>query len=132
MMGAVHAILGAAVGSLSARRGVAFLGGVGTHLVGDLAPHKDYGARTEVPLLAAALWWVGARCGWNSPAFWGALGGAAPDLENALERLGLCDGVGRVFPTHRWWHGRKRDEVISQGALSALCWALLRRVEPGR
>jgi hypothetical protein len=127
MMGGVHAILGAAVGSLSARRDVAFLAGVGTHVVGDVLPHKDYGGAVEVPLLAAVLWWVGARRGWASPAFWGALGGAAPDIENALERLGLRDGGQRVFPTHRSWHGAKRREVVSQGALGLLCWALLRR-----
>jgi hypothetical protein len=126
MMSGIHAILGAAVGSLSRRRGVAFLAGVGTHVVGDLLPHKDFGAAVEVPLLAAALWWVGARRGWASPAFWGAVGGAAPDIENALEYLGLRDGQ-RVFPTHRSWHGAKRREVASQGALGLLCWALLRR-----
>ena len=58
---------------------------------------------------------------------WGALGGAAPDIENALDRFGLCDGAGPVFPTHRGWHGAARDEAVSQAALGVLCWALLRR-----
>jgi len=127
MMGAVHAILGAAVGSLSSRRSVAFLAGVGTHLIGDLLPHRDYGAATELPLVAAALSLVAAEGGLSSPAFWGAVGGAAPDLENLAQRLGLTDGAGSVFPTHRWWHGARRDEVLSQAALCLLCWAALRR-----
>jgi hypothetical protein len=130
MMSAVHAILGAAAGSLSSRRSLALLAGVGTHLVGDLLPHRDYGAATELPLVAAALWWVGARRGWNSPAFWGAVGGAVPDIENAIERLGLYDGAGPAFPTHSRWHGKRSEEIASQGALALLCWALLRRAEP--
>jgi hypothetical protein len=125
MMNAVHAILGAAVGSLSARKDVAFLAGVGTHLVGDLLPHKDYGPATELPLVAAALWWVGARRGWNSSTFWGAVGGAAPDIENALDRLGLGNSTGAAFPTHGSWHGRKTEEVVSQGLVSLLCLALV-------
>jgi hypothetical protein len=110
------------------------LAGVGTHLVGDLLPHKDYGAAVELPLVAAALWWVGAGCGVDSPAFWGALGGAAPDIENALDLLRGGSGDGLMFPTHRRWHGGKRNEVLSQGLLGVVCWALLRcgAVEPNR
>ena len=130
MMSGTHAILGAAVGSLCARKAVAFLAGVGTHVVGDLLPHRDHGPAAEVPLVAAALWWVGAKRGWNSPAFWGAVGGAAPDIENALDRLGLRNSSGLGFPTHRSWHGARSNEVISQAQLGMVCLAVLRQREP--
>ena len=113
---AAHAILGAAIGTLARRRWYAFLAGIGTHLVADLVPHRDFDIVTEAALATAALTAIGVTIGFDSPAFAGALGGAAPDLENGLASLGV---VRRAhFPSHTGVHGKPRREVTSQILLS--------------
>jgi hypothetical protein len=123
MICAAHAILGAAVGSFARTRTRAFLAGVGTHLLGDLLPHRDFTPPMETALVGAALALVGAAAGVDSTAFAGAIGGAAPDFENGLAALALTDR--RVFPTHHEIHGRRTAEVWSQVALSAAALAIV-------
>lgn len=123
---ATHAIIGATLGRLAGHRGAAFVAGVASHVVADLLPHRDYDVPREAALLAAALAVVAARHGVGSPAWYGALGAVAPDLENALSIVTGLEPRLR-FPTHDGWHGAVRRETWSQ---SALALALL-AVTPG-
>jgi hypothetical protein len=123
MICAVHAILGAALGSFARTRSHAFVVGVGTHLLADLAPHRDFSPLTETVLVGAAVTAIAATAGADSPAFAGALGGVAPDLENGLCAAGLTQC--RVFPTHQQVHGRRTSEVWSQALISAAALAVV-------
>jgi len=123
MICAAHAILGAALGSFARTRSQAFIAGVGTHLLADLVPHRDFSPPAEAAMVAAALAVVAAAAGTDSTVFAGALGGVAPDLENGLSAVGLTDR--RVFPTHQEIHGRRTAEVWSQVAISAAALAVV-------
>lgn len=113
---AAHATLAAAIGTLARRRRHAFLAGIGTHLVADLVPHRDFDILTEAALATAALTAIGFATGVGSAAFAGACGGVAPDLESGLAFLGVVKRAH--FPTHTGLHGRPRREVASQILLS--------------
>lgn len=127
MTGSVHAAIGAAVGSLTRNRVLAFALGLGTHLVGDMVPHHDMGA-TETPLVFATLARVAQQHGWDSPQFWGALGGVCPDFEHIPaewrkdpRRFGSMRE--KLFPTHNGlakhanWPYRKSWGVLMQVVL---------------
>jgi hypothetical protein len=125
MICATHALIGAALGRLLKRPAAAFAAGVGSHVVADLMPHRDFTAAVEVPLVAAALTAIALTQGAGSAEFWGAIGAALPDLENVQCTLPGDDGR-RCFPTHRnGVHGRPREEVISQIAVAAVCLCVL-------
>ena len=120
---AAHAILAGAVGAIARSRSRAFLAGVGTHLLADLVPHRDFGPAVELVMVAAALAAVGRVAGFDSPAFAGSVGGAAPDLENGLDALGMAQCP--CFPTHRHLHGRRVREVWSQIAVSCAAFGVI-------
>lgn len=116
-------MLAGAVGTFTRSRGRAFLAGIGTHLLADLVPHRDFGLTAEVVMAAAALAAVGVVAGFDSPALAGAIGGVAPDIENGLGAAGM---VGRpCFPTHRGPHGRQVREVSSQIAVSCVALGII-------
>ncbi len=126
MIAAVHACVGAAVGRVFERKCAAFAAGVASHLITDALPHRDLDAKLEVPLLATALVGIAKWRGVDSPEFWGAMGGAAPDVEHGLLLAGLIEQEQEVFPTHvegGKFHGRKSGERWSQAI--AACAALL-------
>lgn len=126
MIAAVHAAVGAAVGKGTGSRPEAFVGGVATHLLADLLPHKDFPLKVEAPLLAAALVFLAWRCGVSSPEFVGAAGAVAPDAENAARLVGLIPIEALRFPTHIGngrYHGRKVASALPQAILAALCFA---------
>jgi len=125
MICAVHALVGAAVGKASRHTGGAFVAGVITHAIGDLLPHKDFDPKTEAPLLAATMAAIAWRHGFKSPEFWGAVGGFAPDFENAAQVVKLIRPDQMVFPTHQGdhVHGRKTESALPQGILALACAA---------
>ncbi len=128
MICAVHAVVGATVGTLSGSRAGAFAAGLSTHLLGDLLPHKDFDPKVEAPLLAATLGLLAWRCGVTSPAFAGAVGGVLPDVENAAGIVGLISKTTMRFPTHvenGKHHGPRAASAWPQGALAAACLALM-------
>lgn len=134
MLGTVHACVGAAIGSIVKSRGGAFVGGVLSHLVLDMVPHRDVAPALDVPVMAAVLAGVAGLRGVDSPEFWGAVGGVAPDAEHALLMAGLIDKDHEIFPTHvrdGAFHGRESDERWSQllvAAVSVLTLALSARM----
>jgi hypothetical protein len=114
--------VGAALGSLCKRRGIAFVAGVLSHLVTDVLPHKDYKPAVEVPMLAATLVAIAKWRGVDSPEFWGAVGGVAPDVEHGLLVAGVIGKEHELFPTHvddGKWHGPDSNERWSQLLLAA-------------
>lgn len=127
MMAWVHAAVGAALGARAENQAQAVAGGIASHLICDLLPHKDYEMPVELPLLAATLGFLAVRHGWRSREFAGAVGAILPDIENGLERLGALDGT--LFPTHTkqpWFigHGPKVSSPIPQVILAAVCLLL--------
>lgn len=130
MIGAVHASIGAALGSFFKKKSSAFVAGVVSHAVADAIPHRDFSPKVEVPLMAATMLLIGKLKGFDSPEFFGALGAIAPDSEHgiALARGGKYDE--EFFPTHMKgakFHGGYSSERLSQlviVAASAFCLAL--------
>lgn len=126
MGGAVHALIGAAIGSIVKNKTGAFAAGLASHAVADAMPHKDCSAATEVALMATAIAAIAKWRGIDSPEFWGALGAIAPDTEHALLLAGLITNEQEIFPTHidnGKYHGADCGERISQIliALTAAC-----------
>jgi hypothetical protein len=126
MMAWVHASIGAALGSRIANNRGAFSAGVASHMIADLIPHRDYPLKQELPLLFAALGFIGMRYGPTSPAMVGALGGIAPDIENGFASLGVLPKSMTIFPTHtpRPWfigHGKRIESPLQQVILAGLC-----------
>jgi len=124
VIGAVHAAIGAFVGSLCKKRTSAFAAGAVSHAVADAVPHEDFSARLEVPLLLAALTGLAAWKGADSPEFAGALGAVLPDTEHGLVLTGLITVDQEVFPTHIQngkYHGRHTNERISQAFIAGAC-----------
>ena len=124
----VHATVGAAIGGRAPNRVVAFAAGVVSHLVCDLAPHRDYDLPIEIPLLGIALAAIAHRRGIDSLEMIGALGAISPDIENGLQRIGVVDST--LFPTHteRSWsvgHGRAIKSPLNQILLAAVCVAVM-------
>ena len=107
------------------RRWAAFGGGLASHFAADVVPHRDLDTATEAVLVALTLWGIARWQGWGSPSFWGALGGALPDLENALHGRGEAAAARKLFPTHRGLHGPECPYLAPQLLVAAACVAVL-------
>lgn len=122
MTGAVHAAIGAALGSLIGKPRVAFAAGVISHIIADALPHLDLTVKQEVTLTGAEIGYIASRYGLGSPEFWGALGAICPDFEHGLSKLGIIPESMEMFPTHvdaGKYHGRETNERVSQLLLFA-------------
>ena len=96
-----HTCLNAAIGSMFKKPAAAAITGVVTHAALDLLPHKDISAhKAEGATVLLLLGIVGSSCGWSSPAFWCAMGGVLPDVEQVLPWTDPRKGRRRYFPTH--------------------------------
>jgi hypothetical protein len=132
MMVSVHAAVGAALGSILGRR-AALLGGVVSHVICDLLPHRDYDIEVEAPLAAVVFAYLAKRYGVDSPQFIGAVGAVLPDFENGLRVLGIIHHDSMVFPTHNekrpWFlgHGERLESPLSQAVLAAVALAIADR-----
>jgi len=101
MMLVPHACLNAAVGRLLKKPATAFAVGVAGHVLLDLVPHKDVSAhKAEGLAVLIMLGLIASSCGWSSPAFWCAMGGVLPDVEQVLPWTDPKRGYRRWFPTH--------------------------------
>jgi hypothetical protein len=125
MIAAVHALTGAALGRFCRAPGRAFALGFVSHLPLDLSPHRDLEIAEEGLLLGAALGLVAAARGFTSPEFAGALGAAAPDVENVVARALDIPDEKLLLPTHSRFHGRKVRGLRGQLALALCCLAVL-------
>jgi hypothetical protein len=117
LTGAVHACVGAGIGSFFKSRTAAVAAGGLSHFAMDALPHKDFPHSVEAPLLLAAMGGIAAWKGLDSPEFWGTLGAIMPDFEHALRVAGIIGTEHEVFPTHIGdgkWHGTENEERLSQ------------------
>lgn len=128
MTGAIHAAIGACIGSLCRNKGAAFLAGILSHATADALPHKDFKPEVEVPLMAGALAAIAAWRGIDSPEFCGAIGAIAPDAEHGLMLVGVIKPEQEIFPTHidnGRYHGTSSDERWSQLLIAGVCLAVV-------
>lgn len=122
-----HTGINAAAGRLFRKPLTAFAAGIASHALLDMAPHKDISAhKAEGAMVCLMLTLVGSSCGWSSPAFWCAMGGVLPDVEQVLPWTDPERGRRRYFPTHnRHCHslaipgtGNYRASLLLQSAVS--------------
>lgn len=140
MMLVPHTGINAAAGRLFRRPAAAFAAGVISHALLDLVPHKDISAhKAEGALVFIMLGLVGSSCGWRSPAFWCAMGGVLPDVEQVLPWTDPAKGRRRYFPTHcRRFHsltipgaGEYRTSLLLQSVVSlAALFVAINRCRP--
>ena len=96
-----HLAVGAALGTLTGNRGLAFVFGLASHIPLDVLPHYEFEKMwVEVAVVVAALAAMVAAGLASTGILWGALGGILPDLENLLWRLGILPDDRKVFPGH--------------------------------
>lgn len=133
MMLVPHTGINAALGRFFKKPLTAFAAGVLGHALLDLVPHKDISAhKAEGAMVFLMLGLVGSSCGWSSPAFWCAMGGVLPDVEQVLPWTDPQRGRRRYFPTHsRTMHSlaipgapEYRTSLLLQSTVSAAALAL--------
>ena len=119
-----HTAVGGVAGSLGLGSSLSFLLGTASHLPLDLIPHWDLkkiwiDAIITIAALAGLLVLYGP-----SPVFWGAVGGALPDLEH------LFPLSRKYFPGHGKRHGRSlgRGNAVLQTVLSVVCFLVVVRL----
>jgi len=125
MIVAVHALVGAALSRLCRTRPQAFALGFVSHCPCDMTPHRDLEIPQEALLLSATLALLAAVRGPESKEIAGAIGGAAPDIENLV---GRCFGIPDeklILPTHSTFHGRKTEGLGPQVAIALACLAVV-------
>jgi len=137
-----HTCLNAAVGSAFKKPLAAAVAGLAGHALLDLLPHKDISAhKAEGMAVLLLLGIVGSSCGWSSPAFWCAMGGVLPDVEQVLPWTDPKQGRRRYFPTHSpGLHSlqiprapRYRISLLEQTIVSGVSLAaVLLRCRPGK
>jgi len=108
MLMTVHAIIGAALGSLAGSSLPAAVAGFASHAALDLLPHNDAivsskyaNGAIDLGATASLSALLIARYGARSPEVAGALAAVAPDLENGLSMLGVISSESMLYPTHR-------------------------------
>lgn len=137
-----HTCLNAAFGTMFTKPLAAAAAGVLSHAALDILPHKDISAhKAEGAAVILLLGIVGSSCGWRSPAFWSAMGGVLPDVEQVLPWTDPKRGRRRYFPTHAAkMHSlqlpqapKYRVNLLEQTLVSALSLAVvLFQCRPGR
>jgi hypothetical protein len=125
MIAAVHALVGAAIGRFCKTRIQAAALASVSHIAGDMLPHRDLEIPQEAALLAGALTVIAAARGTGSREFAGALGAAAPDIENLIGRVRGQSEDRLLLPSHSRYHGRETSGFEGQLALAAVGLALL-------
>ena len=107
-----HMVVGGAVGSLVDGRGAALAAGVVSHVPLDVVPHYEFDKMwLEAAIAALLLGGLVVTGHAGSGLFWGAVGAAAPDLENLFWRLGVLPENRKVFPGHT----RRYGSFLSHG-----------------
>lgn len=97
-----HFAAGALAGSLVPVAAVAPFIGLGSHLLLDVLPHRDFeNYRIEIVLWLAAMAALLAGGGMTLAILLGGLAAVLPDLENLLWKLGLIRDGQKIFPGHR-------------------------------
>ncbi len=119
-----HTGVGGVAGSLGLGSPASFLLGAALHLPLDLIPHWDIKKIwIDAIITVTALIGLLVLCG-PSPVFWGAVGGALPDMEHLLPLS------RKYFPGHGERHGRSlgRGNAVFQAVLSVVCFFVVVRL----
>lgn len=129
-----HFAAGALAGSLLPLPVAAPLLGLGSHLLLDVVPHRDFeDYRIEILLWLAAMAVLAVGGGMTLPITLAGLFAVLPDLENLLWKLGRLRDGQKIFPGHRpgWLrHGRETGAwsvVLQIGFTVAVVVFLVRR-----
>lgn len=97
--------------------------GVASHAAGDMIPHREAWHVLDTALTAVALVAVALAFGWASAQMAGAIGGALPDVEHVLKKLGVRPWKRAMFPTHNRMlphpHSSSYASQIACGLVSA-------------
>jgi hypothetical protein len=106
-----HFAAGALAGSLIPNPIAAPFLGLGSHLLLDMIPHKDFeDYRLEIALWIVAMIALFAGGAYTLAILLAGLFAVLPDLENLLWKLGRITDEQKIFPGHRkGWirHGRE-------------------------
>ncbi|MDD3642696.1 MAG: hypothetical protein PHQ19_04440 [Candidatus Krumholzibacteria bacterium] len=128
-----HFAAGALAGSFLPVPVAAPLLGLGSHLLLDVIPHRDFeDYRIEILLWLAAMAALGVMGGMTLPIALAGLFAVLPDLENLLWKLGRLRDDQKIFPGHRpgWLrHGREtgRSSIVLQIVFTVVVVAFLIR-----
>lgn len=102
-----HMAVGGAVGSFVDGRSAPFAMGLASHVLLDVIPHYEFDKVWVEAGIAVGVLGSMLALGYGGTAvFWGALGGAVPDIENFLWRRGILPERWKVFPGHTRWLAR--------------------------
>jgi hypothetical protein len=94
-------------------------------MVCDMAPHRDLDIPQEACLLGGALAAIAGLRGLSSKEFAGAVGAAAPDIENLVGRMLDLPDEKLLLLTHSSYHGRKTAGFGTQVALAGAALGVL-------
>ncbi|MBN1164206.1 MAG: hypothetical protein JXB45_06485 [Candidatus Krumholzibacteriota bacterium] len=129
-----HFAAGALLGAFSPHVALAPVVGLGSHIVLDVIPHRDFeNMKVEIGLgiLALAVLLAGGVYSWA--VILGGLAAVLPDLENLLWKLGKIRENQKIFPGHVGFipHGKPAGKInlILQFILSAAALIFLIRIE---
>lgn len=131
-----HFAAGALAGSLLPVPAVAPLLGLGSHLLLDVIPHRDFeDYRIEIVLWLVAMAVLAVMGGMTLAVTLAGLFAVLPDLENLLWKLGRLRDDQKIFPGHRpgWLrHGREagRSSIALQVAFTVAVVVFLIRRSP--
>ena len=107
--------------------------GLGSHLLLDMIPHRDFeDYRVEIVLWIVAMIILFAGGAHSAAIVLCGLFAVLPDLENLLWKTGKIDNDQKIFPGHRkgWLrHGRKTGNwsIVLQVAFTAIVIAWMIR-----
>ena len=129
-----HFAAGALAGYLIPNPVAAPFLGLGSHLLLDMIPHKDFeDYRLEIALWIVAMIVLFAGGAYNLAILLAGLFAVLPDLENLLHKTGKMRRDQMIFPGHRkGWirHGRETGawSVVLQVAFTAavIAWMIRR------
>lgn len=94
-----HIGVGALAGRECSGPLTAFIAGIASHALMDVAPHGEINDQGfEIASTAVGLGVLAAKFGPTSPILWGAIGGVLPDAEHVLPSA--IKPQSPVFPTH--------------------------------
>ncbi|MDD3925432.1 MAG: hypothetical protein PHT33_02110 [bacterium] len=129
MMGIVHLLVGAALGSISGSKCEAGVAGFASHLVLDSLPHRDLDLKGEVMAALAAIVVLAPLIKLDARVLTGAAAAVAPDLENALWRFDIISKKDMRYPSHSGLtpHGPKVATMAGQVLIAVAALFLLRR-----
>ena len=102
MKGVSHVVVGAAIGHVIGQPLLGFMGGLGSHIIADIVPHRH--VKMEFDLLASLVLAGSILILVESQIFLatslGIVGSVLPDVEIVFWKFGILEKDQLVFPSH--------------------------------